>query len=70
MKSKYVCRGLVSLYVYFHNNRTMWSTNLHVKLGRWGEKEKEPRTAKGKKIFKKVSEELMNDKECCKHQRA
>ena len=44
MKTKYVCRGLVSLYEYFHNNRTMWSTNLRVKICRWGEKEKEPKT--------------------------
>ena len=36
MKTKYVCRCLISLYVNFHNNRTMWSTNLHVKIGRWG----------------------------------
>ena len=40
MKTKYVCRGLISLYVEFHNNRTMWSTNLHVKFCRWGEKER------------------------------
>ena len=26
---------LVKLYVNFHNNRTMWSTNLHVKVCRW-----------------------------------
>ena len=26
METKYVCRGLISLYVSFHNNRTMWST--------------------------------------------
>ena len=32
MKTKYVCSGLISLYVNFHNNRTMWSTNLHVKI--------------------------------------
>ena len=38
MKTKYVCRGLISLYGNFHNNRTMWSTNLQV-----GEKEKEPK---------------------------
>ena len=31
MKTTYVCRGLISLYVSFHNNRTMSSTNLHVK---------------------------------------
>ena len=36
MKTKYVCRGLISLYVSFHNNRTMWPTNLHVKICRWG----------------------------------
>ena len=44
MKTKYVCRGLNSLYVYFHNNRMMWSLNLHVKNCRWGGggKEKEP----------------------------
>ena len=34
MKTKYVCRGRISLYVNFHNNRTMWSTNLHVKICR------------------------------------
>ena len=42
MKTKYVCSGLISLYVNFHNNRTMWSSNLHVKICRWGGKEKEP----------------------------
>ena len=43
MKTKYVCRGLISLYVRFHNNPTMWSTNLHVKISRWGGGEvKEP----------------------------
>ena len=36
MKTKYVRRGLISLYVIFHNNRTMWSTNLLVKICRWG----------------------------------
>ena len=36
MKTKYVCRGLIGLYVNFHNNRKMWSTNLHVKICRWG----------------------------------
>ena len=41
-KTKYVCRGLISRYVNFHNNRTMWSTNSHVKICRCGEKEKEP----------------------------
>ena len=42
MKTKYVFCGLISLYVNFHNNRTMWSTNLHVKICRWGGEEKEP----------------------------
>ena len=42
MKTKHVCHGLISLYVNFHNNRTMWSTNLLVKICRWGGKEKEP----------------------------
>ena len=43
MKTKYVCHGLFSLYVNFHNNRTMWSTNLLVKIFRWGGgKDKEP----------------------------
>ena len=41
MKTNYVYRGLIGLYVIFHNNQTMWSTNLHVKICRWGEKEKE-----------------------------
>ena len=36
MKTKYVCHSLISLYVNFHNNRTIWSTNLHVKFCRWG----------------------------------
>ena len=36
MRIKYVCRGFNSLYVNFHNNRTMWSTNLHLKVCRWG----------------------------------
>ena len=42
MKTKYVCRGLISLYVNFHNNAIKWSTNLQVKIRRWGGKEKEP----------------------------
>ena len=42
MKTKYVCRGLISLYVNFHSNRTIKSTNLHVKICRWGEMEKKP----------------------------
>ena len=42
MKTKYVCRGLISLYKNFHNNRTMWSAKLYVNICRWREKEKEP----------------------------
>ena len=43
MKTKYVGRGLISLNLNFHNNRTMWSTKLHVKICRWGGGEqKEP----------------------------
>ena len=43
METKYVCRGLIiSLYVNFHSNRTMWSTNLHVKICRWGKRKKSP----------------------------
>ena len=44
MKTKYVWRCFISSYVNFHYNRTMWSTKLHVKICRWGEKEKEPNT--------------------------
>ena len=43
MTTKYVYRGLISLYVNFPNNRTMPSINLYVKNCRWGEKEEEPR---------------------------
>ena len=58
MKTKYVCRGLISLYVNFHNNRTMWSTNLHVKFCRWGggEGKRAPKCAST--IFKEVFSEL------------
>ena len=44
MKTKYICRGLIGLYVNFHNTPIKWSTNLHVKIRRWGggKKEKEP----------------------------
>ena len=45
MKTKHVCRGLISPYVSFHYNRTIWSTNLHVKVCRLGEKEKEPKSS-------------------------
>ena len=40
METKYVCRGIISLYVNFHNNRTIWSTNIHVKICRWGGRKK------------------------------
>ena len=40
MKTKYVCRSLISLYVNFHSNRTMLSINLHIKTWRLGGKEK------------------------------
>ena len=42
MKTKYVCSGLISLYVNFHNNRTMWSSKFTCKNLHVGEKEKEP----------------------------
>ena len=42
MKTKYVCSGLISLYVNFHINWTMRSSNIHVNICRWGGKEKEP----------------------------
>ena len=44
MKTKYVCRGFISPYVNFYYNRTMWSTNLHVKICRWGERKKSRNT--------------------------
>ena len=40
MKTKYVRHGLISLCVIFHNNRTMWSTKLLVKICRWGGRKK------------------------------
>ena len=49
MKSKYVYRALISLYVNFHNNRiwsTMWSTNLLLKICRWGGGRKKSQRAK------------------------
>ena len=43
MKTKYVCRGLISPYVNFHYNRTMWSKKFTCKnLQVGGGKEKEP----------------------------
>ena len=74
MKTKYVCRALICLYVNFHNNRTMWSTNLHVKFCRWGEKEKEPAvhveffTQKNQKNHERVfffeNREIVNQTSC------
>ena len=52
MKTKNVSRGLISLYVNFHNNRTMSSTNLHVKSCRWGGGKR----AKKSYYFQKISE--------------
>ena len=44
MKTKYVCHGLISLHVNFHDNRTMQTLILFMKNCRWGgEQEKEPR---------------------------
>ena len=40
MKTKYVCRGLISLYINFQNNRTILSTNFYVKNCMWGGKRK------------------------------
>ena len=40
MMTKYVCRGLISLYVNFHNNRSLSSTNLHVKRASGGKEGK------------------------------
>ena len=36
MKTKYVCSGFISLYVNFHDIPIKGSTNLHVKIRRWG----------------------------------
>ena len=49
MKTKYVCHGIISLHVNFHDNRLMWTKILIIKISRWGEKEKEP------KFFDKTS---------------
>ena len=37
MKAKYVFHGLISLYVIFHKNWTMWSINLPVNFAGEGE---------------------------------
>ena len=62
MKSKYVCRGLISLYVNFHNNWTMYSKKLHVKICRWGEKEKEPSIVSDQRLFTKLTKVLILQK--------
>ena len=42
LNTKYVCYGLISLHVNFHDNRTKWTVISNWKICRWGEKEKEP----------------------------
>ena len=42
IKTKYVCRGLISSYVNFHYNRTSWSTKFYLKICRWGKRKKSP----------------------------
>ena len=42
MLTKYVCDGLISLHINFHDNRTKWTVTSNKKICRWGEKEKEP----------------------------
>ena len=36
MKTKYVCHGLISLHVNFHDNRTKWTVTSNIKFCRWG----------------------------------
>ena len=40
MNSNYVCHGLISPHVNFHNTRLVVTVILIVKICRWGEKEK------------------------------
>ena len=49
MKTKYVCHGLISLHVNFHDNRTKWTVTSNIKNYRWGEKEKSPTMQFGSK---------------------
>ena len=51
--TKYVCRGLIGLYVNFHNNQTMWSKNLHVINRRWGERKKSHNCVNARLFFLK-----------------
>ena len=72
IKTKCVCHGLISLYVNFHNNRTMWSTNLLVKTCRWGGKGKRAQLAtplvklQNKAVQKLFSGQLVCWK-CCRN---
>ena len=43
MKIKYVCHGLISVHVNFHDNRTKCTLISNIKISRWGGKEKEPK---------------------------
>ena len=43
MKTKYVCHGLISLHVNFHDNRKKRTITSNMKICRWGKKEKEPK---------------------------
>ena len=36
MKTKYVCHGLISPPVNFHNNWTKWTVTSNIKICRWG----------------------------------
>ena len=63
MKTKYVCRGFISPNGNFHYNRTMWSTILHVKICRWGKKEKEPKLST--MLMGSISELNLNSKKKC-----
>ena len=54
MKTKYICRGLIGLYIKIHNNRTMWSINLHVEKLQVGGK------GKRAKLFSNIKEKLPN----------
>ena len=36
MKTKYVCHGLISLHVNFHDNRKKRTVTSNIKIYRWG----------------------------------
>ena len=42
LNTKYVCHGIISRHVNFHDTRTKWTVTSSIKICRWGEKEKEP----------------------------